>query len=306
MFRRKVTYSRKPTHAARAAHARGERQFSKYDTSLIEPRRSKKPFYVGIAAVVFAIIVIFGLVNCMGSCDKNPNMLPSDQQARIEIPEGYTIKQTAHAVSEAYAGSISEADFLAAAQDASRFSDRFSFVKDAYNNSLEGFLFPKTYEIMAGANADDVVAQMLMQYEQEVKQLNYTYPHDAGLSDYEVLILASIIEREAAADNKKAVASVFYNRLAIDMALQSDATTAYVIGGDPKPEDLQKEGPFNTYLNKGLPPGPICSPGLAALEAACDPDQTDYLYFYFKDNGQGGLDYFFSKTYEEHQQAIAS
>ena len=109
---------------------------------------------------------------------------------------------------------------------------------------------------MAGANADDVVAQMLTQYEQEVKQLNYTYPHDAGLSDYEVLILASIIECEAAADNKKAVASVFYNRLAIDMALQSDATTAYVIGGDPKPEDLQKEGPFNTYLNKGLPPGP--------------------------------------------------
>ena len=88
MFRRKVTYSRKPTHAARAAHARGERQFSKYDTSLIEPRRSKKPFYIGIAAVVFAIIVIFGLVNCMGSCDKNPNMLPSDQQARIEIPDG--------------------------------------------------------------------------------------------------------------------------------------------------------------------------------------------------------------------------
>ena len=353
MFRRKVTYSRKPTHAARAAHARGERQFSKYDTSLIEPRRSKKPFYIGIAAVVFAIIVIFGLVMLfsasyttgylrMGDSFENKKAFsnevsqkgygsslktgiyvfnggtplsevvehleagPNQADNSYVIPEGYTIKQTAHAVSEAYAGSISEADFLAAAQDASRFSDRFSFVKDAYNNSLEGFLFPKTYEIMAGANADDVVAQMLTQYEQEVKQLNYTYPHDAGLSDYEVLILASIIEREAAADNKKAVASVFYNRLAIDMALQSDATTAYVIGGDPKPEDLQKEGPFNTYLNKGLPPGPICSPGLAALEAACDPDQTDYLYFYFKDNGQGGLDYFFSKTYEEHQQAIAS
>ena len=131
---------------------------------------------------------------------------PNQADNSYVIPEGYTIKQTAHAVSEAYAGSISEADFLAAAQDASRFSDRFSFVKDAYNNSLEGFLFPKTYEIMAGANADDVVAQMLTQYEQEVKQLNYTYPHDAGLSDYEVLILASIIEREAAADNKKAVA----------------------------------------------------------------------------------------------------
>ena len=95
MFRRKVTYSRKPTHAARAAHARGERQFSKYDTSLIEPRRSKKPFYIGIAAVVFAIIVIFGLVNCMGSCDKNPNMLPSDQQARIEIPDGSTTQDIA-------------------------------------------------------------------------------------------------------------------------------------------------------------------------------------------------------------------
>ena len=107
------------------------------------------------------------------------------------IPEGYTIKQTAHAVSEAYAGSISEADFLAAAQDASALPDRFSFVKDAYNTTRGVSCSPKTYEIMAGANADDVVAQMLTQYEQEVKQLNYTYPHDAGLSDYEVLILAS-------------------------------------------------------------------------------------------------------------------
>ena len=378
MFDRKVTYSSKPNHAARAAHARGEREFSKYDTSLIKPKRPKTPLYIGIAvAIVVIIVAVFALVNCMGSCDKNPNMLPEGEEVRIEIadgsttqqiadtlydagiienkkafsdevsrlgyastlksgiytfaggtplvevvehlnagpnaadnsyviPEGYTIERTAKAVAEAYGGSITEADFLAAARDASRFESEFPFVKDAYDNSLEGFLFPKTYEVVAGSSADDVIAQMLTQYQLEVQQLDYTYPHEQGLSDYETLILASIIEREAAHDNQETVASVFYNRLAIDMALQSDATTAYAIGGDPTPEDLKKEGPFNTYLNNGLPPGPICSPGMAALEAACHPETTEYLYFYFKDNGQGGLDYFFSKTYEEHQAAINS
>lgn len=378
MLNRKVTYSSKPNHAARAAHARGEREFSKYDTSLIQPKRPKKPLYIGIGVAVVAIlVVIFALVNCMGSCDKNPNMAPDGQEVRVEIPEGsttpsiasilydagiienqkafsdevarkgyasslksgiyvfvggtpldqviehlvagpgqsdntfvipegYTIERTAQVVSAAYAGSITEDQFLAAAHDAAHFADRFPFVKDAYNNSLEGFLFPKTYEIVLGYSADDVVAQMLAQYELEVKQLDYAYPHEQGLTDYQTLILASIIEREAARDNQAMVASVFYNRLAIDMALQSDATTAYAIGGDPTPDDLKKEGPFNTYLNKGLPPGPICSPGLASLEAACHPENTEYYYFYFKDNGQGGLDYFFSKTYEEHQTAIAS
>ena len=376
MFNRKVTYSSKPNHAARAAHARGEREFSKYDTSLIKPRRPKTPLYIGIGVAVLIIIaLVFTMMNCMGSCDKNPNMLPDGEEVRIEIPEGsttqqiatilydagiienqksfsnevskrgygsslksgiytftggmsladvvehlnsgpnaadnsyvipegYTIERTAKAVSEAYGGSISEADFLAAARDASRFEDKFPFVKDAYDGSLEGFLFPKTYEVIAGSTADDVVAQMLTQYQLEVKQLDYAYPHEQGLSDYETLILASIIEREAAHDNKAKVASVFYNRLAIDMALQSDATTAYAIGGDPTPDDLKIEGPFNTYLNIGLPPGPICSPGMDSLEAACHPETTDYFYFYFKDNGQGGLDYFFSKTYEEHQAAI--
>ena len=377
VFNRKVTYSSKPNHAARAAHARGEREFSKYDTTLIRPQRPKKPLYIGIAVAVVAILlIIFGLVNCMGSCDKNPNMAPDGQEVRIEIPEGsttpaiasilydagiienqkafsdevsrrgaasslksgiyvfvggeplsevvdhliagpgqsentfvipegYTLERTAQAVAAAYAGTITEEQFLAAAHDASRFQDRFSFVKDAYNNSLEGFLFPKTYEIVLGYSADDVIAQMLTQYEQEVRSLNYSYPHEQGLSDYQTLILASIIEREAASDNKALVASVFYNRLDIDMALQSDATTAYAIGGDPTPDDLKKEGPFNTYLNKGLPPGPICSPGIASLEAACNPENTEYYYFYFKDNGQGGLDYYFSQTYEEHQAAIA-
>lgn len=374
MFNRKVTYSSKPNHAARAAHAKGERQFSKYDTSLIKPKRPKTPLYIGLALIVL-IILIFSLVNCMGSCDKNAHMLPDGEEVRIEIPdgsttsqiaailydagiienkkafndevskqgyssglksgiyvfvggtplsevvehlnagpnqadnsyvipEGYTLERTAQAVSEAYGGSISEEDFLAAAHDASRFADQFPFVKDAYENSLEGFLFPKTYEIVSGANADDVIVQMLTQYEHEIESLDYTYPHSEELSDYQTLILASIIEREAAEDNKATVASVFYNRLAINMPLQSDATTAYAIGGDPTPEDLQQEGPFNTYLNYGLPPAPICSPGIASLEAACHPESTDYLYFYFKENDQGGLDYFFSKTYEEHQTAI--
>lgn len=375
MNSRKVTYSNKSSHAARAAHARGGREFSKYDTSLIRPKRSKVPFIAG-GIVLVLIIALIGVFTLSGCDDKNPNMLPDGQEIRLEIPEGsttsqigdilydegiiesktkfkdevnkknysqslkpgiytfvggtplseviehlvagpglsdnsfviaegYTVERTAKVVAEAYAGTITEAEFLDAAHNASQFSSSFPFVANAYNNSLEGFLFPKTYEVISGNTANDVIAQMLEQYQIETSTLDYAYPEEEGLSEYQTLILASIIEREAASDNMKLVSSVFYNRLAINMPLQSDATTAYVVGDDPTPEDLKVEGPFNTYLNYGLPPGPICSPGIAALQAACSPDQTDYLYFYFKDNGSGGLDYYFSKTYEEHQAAIA-
>lgn len=146
---------------------------------------------------------------------------------------------------------------------------------------------------------------MLSQFNTEVENLNYSYAEDHGLTPYQALILASVVEREAASDNQKEVASVFYNRLGIDMPLQSDATTAYVVGGDPTPEDLKVDGPFNTYLNKGLPAGPICSPGLSCIEAVLDPAQTNYYYFVFYPNDNGGMDYFFNETYEGHQQAIA-
>lgn len=221
--------------------------------------------------------------------------------ATVGIPEGSTIAKTALAVEESSNGKIKAADFEELANNAKAYEGDYPFLKDAESGTLEGFLFPKTYEISDSSTADSMIRMMLDQYLLETESLDFSYPEKAGLNEYETVILASIIEREAAAENRATVASVFYNRLDEGMNLQSDATVAYLIDGDPKPEDLEIESPYNTYLVGGLPVGPICSPSLESLKAACDPEKTDYLYFYFTEDGK----YSFSKTYDEHQDAIA-
>lgn len=223
----------------------------------------------------------------------------------VTIPEGFTLEQIATAVSDATSGRISADEFLKAAGNAKSYESEFPFVSGAYNNSLEGFLFPKTYEVTDADTADSMVRKMLAQYQTETAALDYSLASgEKGLTRYQVLIMASLIEREAAKDNRATVASVFYNRLAADMKLQSDATVAYVVKKDPKPEDLEIDSPYNTYLVDGLPAGPICSPSLDSLKAACAPESTDYLYFYFTAGSDGKMVYSFSKDYDEHQKAI--
>lgn len=378
MPRKRVTYSRKANHAARAAHARGEREFKTYDTSAIRPKKSRMPILFVIAIIVCIIVAAVVSFNTCSTNADNPNLIEEGETVTVEIndgwmatevasvlfdegvirnqyefmdivnsknaatslkpgvytfvggtsdeevvqmlidgpsssgnsmtvPEGYTTEQTAATVEEAYGGSVTAADFEQATSDASVYAADYSFLDEAQSQSLEGFLFPKTYDLIVSASADDVVRQMLDQYQTEIDTLDFSYPEQQGLTPYEALILASIVEREATDDNRATVASVFYNRLASERPyLESDATTAYYIGGDPTPEDLQQENPYNTYLNAGLPPTPICSPSLASLQAVCNPEQTDYMYFYFVPNDEGGYDYYFSRTYEEHQQAISN
>lgn len=236
----------------------------------------------------------------------------------VTIPEGSTLEQTAKLVARATDDRITAKAFRAQAMKASSYAKDYSFIKKAdygsdketkasapYNDSLEGFLFPKTYDISKNATADDVVRMMLDQYQQETSTLDFSQAKKNGLTEYETLILASVIEKEAAADNRATVASVFYNRLKKGMPLQSDATVAYVVGHDPKPSDLNVDSPYNTYRDTGLPVGPICSPSLDSLQAACQPEHTDYLYFYFAKDGSGKMQYYFSKTYQQHQEAIA-
>lgn len=227
------------------------------------------------------------------------------EEDTFTVPEGLTLALTAQVVEEAYEGKITAADFEAAATNAPAFEEEFPFVSGAYNNSLEGFLFPKTYSKTAGDTADSLIRRMLTQYQAEVAKLDYSYTEERGLSAYDALKMASVVEREASADNRRTVASVFYNRLASGMQLQSDATVAYLVNGDPTPEDLAIDSPYNTYLVEGLPAGPICSPGLDALQAAVAPEDTPYLYFYFTPNEDGTMNYTFSETYEGHQDAIA-
>jgi UPF0755 protein len=118
--------------------------------------------------------------------------------------------------------------------------------------------------------------------------------------------MASIIEREAVTDDQRAsISSVFYNRLQAAMPLQSDATMGYVTGGEVTADDLKQESPYNTYLNEGLPPTPICAPSLASIQAALAPADTNYLYFYIvQENGQTTSS--FSETYDEHLASIAA
>lgn len=228
----------------------------------------------------------------------------------LTIPEGSTRWGIAQAVDEATDGRISADDFLAATADASVYADDYYFLSGVGSNNLEGFLFPKTYDITADATAESVTRLMLDQFETEIAGMTYS-DLVADYSWYDIVKLASVVEKEAPDDEliRKQVAAVFINRLnseELGYRLQSDATTAYEVGHDPTPEDLQAEGEYNTYLNAGLPPTPICNPGLGCIEAACnpDPDSIDVLYyFYFEPDENGNMQYTFSETYEDHQQA---
>ena len=146
---------------------------------------------------------------------------------------------------------------------------------------------------------------MLDQFKVEFATLDTSYPANKGLSVYDIVNLASIVEKESTESTRGMVASVFYNRLDINMALQSDATTAYEVGHDPTAEEVHAETPYSTYTNNGLPPTPICCPSLAALQAVCAPEESSYYYFFFKEEN-GEMKYYFSETNDEHNAAVFS
>lgn len=211
------------------------------------------------------------------------SLLKSGPNAAITltIPEGYTVEQTAAAVEEAYG--ISASDFLNLCSQADSYSTEYPFLSGAYNNSLEGFLFPKTYSVPQGATADTVIRMMLSQYQTETASLDYSYATSQGLSATDVTIMASLVEKECLYETDRThIAGVLYNRLAQNMKLQLDVTVAYALGdpGATVTEDLlDTDSPYNTYVVTGLPAGPICSPSLASLQAVCAPESTEDLYF---------------------------
>ena len=233
---------------------------------------------------------------------------PNAGSDALTIPEGLTVDQIADRVAAAYDG-ISKEDFLNQAK-ASYYINDYPFLAGAGNDSLEGFLFPKTYSLGKDPSADDVIRAMLDQFKAEYKSLDFAgceakikERYGVEMSDYDIVNLASIVEREGLnADQRAHVASVFYNRLAGKLDglryLNSDATMMYVTGGEVTADDLQSDSPYNTYKHEGLPPTPICSPSLEALKATLEPTDSDDLYFYITQDEE-----YFSKTYEEHQQS---
>ena len=145
---------------------------------------------------------------------------------------------------------------------------------------------------------------MLNQFEVETAGLSFAYPEGQGLSLYEAVNLASIVERETYTE-RPTVAGVFYNRLASDRPyLESDATSAYEYGGEPTAEQVHSDTPYSTYSNPGLPPTPICSPSIVSLRAVCEPADTDYMFF-FTTTDEDGMNIYFSETYDQHLAVIA-
>lgn len=201
---------------------------------------------------------------------------------KVTIPEGLTVEQMAARFEEKAGVPAAEFKELALGK-ASLFAGKHPYLADVHNGSLEGYLFPKTYEIVRGTSAEDVIEMMLDQFDAEIAQVDLGYATSRGLGLHQLVTLASMIEREAKlAGERPLVSSVIYNRLARGMKLEIDATIEYVIKKN-RPRllnrDLQIESPYNTYRYAGLPPGPIASPGLASLEAAAAPADTGYLYY---------------------------
>jgi uncharacterized YceG family protein len=189
-----------------------------------------------------------------------------------------------------------------------------AFVKRAHklglppkSKNLEGFLFPATYEMISGASAKDLVKRQLDAYEQNVGKVSMKAARKKNLSRYDVLIIASMVEREAQlAKERPLIAAVIYNRLHEGMPLGIDATIRYQINNWARPlrvSELERDTPYNTRTRRGLPPTPIGNPGLASIKAAANPAKTKYLFFVRKPGKTG--EHAFSKTDAQFERDVA-
>ena len=222
-------------------------------------------------------------------------------EVSVTIPEGYTSKQIADVLQQK--GLFQAQAYLTAVQH-DQFSQDFLAGRPPGSN-LEGFLFPDTYNFSAKATPDDVINAQLNRFGEQVTPALRAHAADHGLTLYQALVLASIVEREGRFnDDRGQIASVFYNRLAAGTPLQSDTTVQFAKGNPGAAitnADKAIDSPYNTYLHTGLPPGPICNPGLASIVAALTPAQTDFLYFLTDKDGHAH----FSKTLAEHNAQAA-
>jgi len=207
---------------------------------------------------------------------------PPIKYTTVTIPEGFVLGQIATRLSKE--AGISKKEFLALARGgAAEFADEHPYLEGAYNGSLEGYLFPKTYRLKEGATARDAIETMLDQFDREVSTLDTSTATARGLTMPQIVTIASIIEKEARLPKERPlVSSVIYNRLKRDMKLEICATVEYVLPGNRFRltwAETRTPSDYNTYLHKGLPPGPISNPGLASLKAAVAPAKTDYIYY---------------------------
>lgn len=217
---------------------------------------------------------------------------------KITFPEGITLKQIARISSDSL--NFTQEEFLVAASNKELLSKY-----DVPQSTLEGFLMPDTYEFFTDSTPEEVINKMASHFQKFYKEKIELYEAKIKFTKNEIVTLASIIEAETNVESERStISGVYHNRLKKKMRLEADPTIAYVISGSPRRllfKDLKINSPYNTYLNPGLPPGPINSPGRASLLAAVNPERHNFIYFVSTGKNDSHK---FSKNYTEHQRAV--
>lgn len=233
---------------------------------------------------------------------------------RVTILEGWRAEEVATVL--AAQGLIDPDEFLGLVRTGEGFD--YAFLRDrpaGATSSLEGYLFPDTYEIPTDYTTRQVLDLLLGNFDRRFDEGMRAKASSAGLTIHEVVTLGSIVEREAVIpEEAPLIASVYRNRLDIDMKLDADPTVQFAMGYDARQgtwwrtllvDDYTYPSPYNTYLKTGLPPGPICSPGVTAIRAVLEPADTSYLFFVANAQANDGS-HIFATTYEEHQRNIGN
>lgn len=250
---------------------------------------------------VISIIIIFFLVSC-GIFYLSNTLTNKNNIVTVTIPEGYTNKEIGQTLEKS--GLVAEKDFINQTENWT--DNNYWFLKEVPNDKhrLDGFLYPATYSFSKKATSKTIINEMLKGFELNIAP-NKNYVVKNKLNVRNTLITASLVEKEAKKEvDRPKIASVIYNRINKDMPLQIDATILYVIGHKAKlyNKDLAVKSPYNTYLNKGLPPSPICNPGTKSINAAIHPANNNYIYYVLNSKTN---EHIFSETYAEHLKNVS-
>ena len=233
---------------------------------------------------------------------------PMAQEKEVTFIEGWTNKEVEEFLNQQ--DIIPEQDFLNALSVISQdqeILDKYDFLSEAVEKSfkeamLQGFLFPDTYRLYSETTAEAIIEKMLKNFSEKTGKELKQKAEKMGKSIFEVVTLASLIEKEAALDqDRRLIADIFWKRLKVGWALESCATINYILGDSKERlsfDDTRIPSPYNTYLNAGLPPGPINNPSLSSIQAALSPLENDYCCFLSTDQGK----MIFSQTVEEHNR----
>ena len=230
-----------------------------------------------------------------------------DGAVAITIPEGKNIKEIGAILESRHI--CSSADFINETKKVSEYKKNYSILSSYPDNAegrtpMEGYLFADTYQFTSNSSAATVVSKMLANTQSKFSDAMLKKISDNHQTVDQILTMASLIEMESKLDSDKPkIASVFYNRLAKNMKLQSDATVNYALGEKKTNitnSDLKVDSPYNTYANTGMPIGPICSPSLKSIKAAISPAKTDYLYFVSDSSGKT----YYANNLQDHQANV--